>query len=457
MLFYMTSVLFQSSTKPCGHFIKISDEEIKISIGDDPSKLTIKVIIYLMSKVISSDIYISNTVNIQLIETLPIHLIETQIRAFFFFTYKQLSYKTNANNNDSVKFTLSHSGSHGELIKKNEIICSTINEIKTLIEMPPELVYPETLLKYVLDFSERNNLKVLEVYDEVRLEKEGFGGVLSVGRGSHNPPRMAILEYPGLGSNSVRSNSGKTNNSKTNNTKKPIVLVGKGITYDSGGYSIKTDDYMKDMKRDKTGVCIVLGIMGLLSKLKCKQRVIAILPMAENVVSSKSYKPDEIIRSYSKKTVEVFNTDAEGRLLLMDGLAKGREYDPKMMFDVATLTSVGVFCGKYGALFTNNNKVAWEVQQMGDQVGDRYWVLPIADEFITDSKNSKIANVKNDGYKCYSTTTMGASFLSNFVTDDIPWVHVDLGESESLYEKYNVNNLNSTNGLLMLCEYIMKL
>ncbi len=438
----MTVISFQPSTKPFKKIITLSDDSIVYSLGSRP--VTIKDIIHLMSSIMFSKIYTQSTVQITLLENLEEKIVESQIKAFFFFQYQPLTYRTDSNSKNNVHFELLHSNSSSilELIEKNKKITKTINEIKDLIELPPELIYPESLTKYIVDFSKRYHLNVLKIYDKNDLVKEGFGGILSVGRGSHNPPKLAVLEWPGT--------------STSNNNSKPIILVGKGITYDSGGYSIKPDPYMKDMKRDKTGVCIVLGILGALSKLNYAHRVIAILPMAENVISSESYKPDEIIHSYSKKTVEVFNTDAEGRLILMDGLELAKKFNPKIIMDVATLTGVRTFCGQYGAIFSNNNEIAWKLQKNGEDVGDNFWVLPLSDEMLNDARNSKIANVKNDGFYCQSTTMMGAAFLATFVSDDVPWIHIDLGESESLYERYNRNNLNSTNSFLMLLEFLHK-
>ena len=433
----MTIIEFKKNDSPLGQILKLGDDAIVISLGNQ--KITIKNIIELMSKLIFSNMYSSNTIQIPLLEYLEKDVIEAQIKCFYIFQHKPLNFKTNKDL-ENRKFELIHSESLEikNLIKKNKTIVKFLNEIKDLIELPPELIYPESLLKYILDFSERNKLNVLKIYDEQQLSKEGFGGILSVGKGSHNPPKMAILEWNGT----------------NNKNEKPIVLVGKGVTYDSGGYSIKTDPYMKNMKRDKTGVCIILGLMGILAKLNMNIRVIAILPMAENVISSKSYKPDEIIHSYSKKTIEVYNTDAEGRLLLMDGITLGLEYEPKIIIDVATLTAVGTFCGHYGAIFSNNNDIAWQLQKSGEKVGERFWVLPLFDELIEDAQDTKMANVKNDGYQCYSTTTMGAAFLANFVKNDIPWIHIDLGESQSMYEKYNKKNINTTNSFLMILEFL---
>lgn len=432
----MTIITFEISSKPIGKILKLCDDNIIISLGN--KKVSIRDIIRLMSTIMFSNMYSSDIIQISTIENLEEKILDAQIKCFYFFQYKPTSYKKKSTNTVLKKnFELVHSNSKGvlELIELNKTIAKFQNEIKNLIELPPELIYPQTLLNYILEFSNRNKLNVLDVYDENRLEKEGFGGILNVGKGSHNPPKMAIIEWPG------------TSNSK------PIVLVGKGVTYDSGGYSIKS--HMKNMKRDKTGVCLILGIMAVLAKFNCPTRVIGILPMAENVISSKSYKPDAIIHSYSKKTVEVFDTDAEGRLLLMDGISLAYHYHPKLIIDVATLTSVATFCSHYGAIFTNNYDMAWKLQKIGNNLGDNFWVLPLSNEIIKDTQNTKMANVKNDGFRCNSGTMMGAAFIANFINNDIPWLHIDIGDSESIYEKHNLNNQNSTNGFIMLLEFIL--
>jgi leucyl aminopeptidase len=323
-------------------------------------------------------------------------------------------------------------------VEENKTIMAFLNKTRDVIDMPPDVMYPQSLIDYIVEFSSKNGIKVLELYNEKRLKKEGLNGILDVGKGSHNQPRMAILEYDGT--NSTNS--------------EPIVLVGKGVTYDSGGYSIKSSGHMKNMKHDKTGVVIILGVLGAIAKLKLKCRVVAILPIAENMISDKSYKPDEIVKSHSGLSVEIFNTDAEGRLLLMDGISMAYKYNPKAIIDVATLTGVGVFCGKYGAIFGNHMELAWTLQKIGDKQGDPFWVMPPLDEFIEDTRNSSMANVKNEGYSCSSITMMAAAFLQNFAHKDVPWIHIDLGDSKNLYEKYDKDNIAKSNSFLTLVYFL---
>jgi leucyl aminopeptidase len=422
---------------PFSKIIEMNRDSIIFSLGPKNKKLGDMDIVKLMSEVIFFNNYPAKIVNIELIKDYLI----TQIRCFYVFTYNPITFKTTSKNLNETKFNLYYNPNDSninKLIENNKIIISYMNEIKNIIEMPPNLVYPETLLKYILDFSERNSLEVLDIYDDKRLEIEGFNGILSVGRGSHNKPRMAIIEYNG-----------------SNKDSEPIVLIGKGVTYDSGGYSIKTRT-MKNMKRDKTGVCIVLGIMGALAALGINKRVIGIFPLAENVISSSSYKPDEVIKSYSGKTVEIFNTDAEGRLLLMDCLTLAYKYNPRFIIDIATLTDVSIFCDKLGAIFSNNMDIAWKLQKISNSIGDNFWVLPILDSYLEDTRDTKMANVKNEGYTCNSSTITGAAFLKNFISEEIPWIHMDLGDSYNNFEIYNKKNLNSSNGFLSIFEFICR-
>lgn len=454
----MTKITFDYSNRvKLGNIISINNDIYIFSLGNKKTldnkskKLEKEDIIKLMAKVIFFDNYFSSDnesvfsndeildkkIFIDILDTTE-ELIEIQIQAFYFFTYEPINFKTFTKNKSNIKFELLYDSRLKNLVEKNKTMVHFVNEIKNLIELPPDLINPDTLLKYILDFSKKNNLNILEVYDEDKLKSENLNGIVSVGRGSVHKSNMSIIEY--------------RHNTIDENTK-PIILIGKGITYDSGGYSLKRD--MKNMKYDKTGVCIVLGILGVLAKLKVQTRVIAILPIAENVINNNSFKPDEIIKSHSGITVEVINTDAEGRLILMDALSISKNYNPRLLIDIATLTSVNVFCSSLGGIFSNNLEIAWEFQKISKSVCENYWVLPIIDDVIQDTRNTKLANVKNEGYKCNSSSVTAAAFLKNFVPDSIPWVHFDLGDSYSKFELANPKNLNSSNSFLTILKFIL--
>jgi leucyl aminopeptidase len=424
---------FKRDSKKLSTILEIKKDHTIISLGN--SKLTKDNVVQLMKNIFKTAIDSSNTIDI-LDEQVDI-----QTKAFFYYNYKHLSYKQK-NTSTKKEFSLNLSKASRnilDVVEENKTIMEFLNSTRDIIDMPPDVIYPQSLIDYIVEFSSKNNIKVLELYNEKRLKKEGLNGILDVGKGSHNQPRMAILEYDG------------TNGSES----RPIVLVGKGVTYDSGGYSIKSSSHMKNMKHDKTGVIIILGVLGAIANLKLKCRVVAILPIAENMISDKSYKPDEIVKSHSGLSVEIFNTDAEGRLLLMDGISMAYKYNPKAIIDVATLTGVSVFCGKLGAIFGNHMELAWTIQKIGEKQGDPFWVMPPLDEFLEDTRNSSMANVKNEGYSCSSVSMMAAAFLQNFAHHDVPWIHIDIGDSKNLYEKYDNNNTAKSNSFLTLV-YLLK-
>jgi len=373
-----------------------------------------------------------------IIDSLPVSddLLDVQMKSFFYFSHELLSYKKKKVS--KRRFTLSSSNT--KLMNINEILIHYLMDSKRIIDSPPDEMYPQRVLDYILEFSKDHGLTVLKTYDEKELQKGNFNGIYTVGKGSPHQPRMAVVEYNG---------TGKSNEA-------PVVLVGKGVTYDSGGYSLKDD--AKNMKQDKTGAILIVGLMGALSRLNIKCRVIGILPLAENLIGSDSYKPDDVIMSHSGLSVEVYNTDAEGRLLLMDGLSLAYDYHPKLVVDIATLTGVNVFCHKMGAIFSNQLEMAWEVQKIAEKHGEPFWVMPIIDSLVDDTKNNHpITDVKNEGYSCTSATMMGAAFLRNFVSDKIPWIHFDVGDSGSIYESFDAKNVGKTNSFLTLFYFLSSL
>ena len=427
---------FKRSEQKVGAILELSNGRTTISLGSSSIKKAH--IIYLMNKVFTTFTDKHNVIDIL---DVGLELIDIQIKAYYFNSYRHLTYKTNTK--PSSSFALNTNGANNdvlELIEENKIIMGILNKTRDVIDMPPNIMYPQSLLEYIVDFSKTHGLTVLDKYDEHRLKLEGLDGILNVGKGSHNKPRMVILEYNGTGNPDIS----------------PVVLVGKGVTYDSGGYSIKKT-HMKNMKQDKTGVVIITGVMGVIAKLKLNCRAIAILPLAENLIGPKSFKPDEVIKSHSGLSVEVFNTDAEGRLVLMDGISMAYKYNPRAVIDVATLTAMGVFCNKLGGIFGNNQELSWTLQKIGEKHGDGFWVMPPLDDFVDDTRNTDIANVKNEGYSCTSGSIMGAAFLQNFVNPKIPWIHMDIGESKSLYEKYDSGDSAKSNSFLTLVYFLKAL
>ena len=244
------------------------------------------------------------------------------------------------------------------------------------------------------------------VLDRDALKTEGMGALLAVAQGSAEEPRFIVLEYKGNGS-------------------PPVVLIGKGITFDSGGISIKPADRMEDMKYDMSGAAAVLGTFEMLGRLKPKLHVIGLIPSCENMPSATAYKPGDVVKAHSGKTIEVVNTDAEGRVILADALSYARRFKPACVLDAATLTGAVVIALGHAATGLMGTDVALlnELREAGEKSGERVWELPLWDDY-RDLIKSDIADVKNSGGRPAGTIT-GAWFLREFA-DGYPWAHLDI-------------------------------
>jgi leucyl aminopeptidase len=244
------------------------------------------------------------------------------------------------------------------------------------------------------------------VLDRAQIKKEGMGALIAVAQGSAEEPRFIALEYQG-------------------GTGAPIVLVGKGVTFDSGGISIKPAQNMEDMKYDMSGAAAVLGTFEVLGRLKPKLNVVGLIPSTENLPSGTAIKPGDVVKSHLGKTIEIINTDAEGRLILCDALSYARRYKPAAVLDAATLTgAVVVALGHYATgILGNDEALLAEVRDAGERAGERCWPLPLWDDY-RDLIKSDIADVKNSGGRSAGTIS-GAWFLKEFV-EGFPWVHLDI-------------------------------
>jgi len=247
----------------------------------------------------------------------------------------------------------------------------------------------------------------LTVLDRAQLKKEGMGALLAVAQGSAEEPRFIALEYKGGGAQA------------------PVVLVGKGVTFDSGGISIKPAQNMEDMKFDMSGAAAVLGTFEVLGRLKPKLNVVGLIPTTENLPSGTAVKPGDVIKSHLGKTIEIINTDAEGRLILCDALSYARRFKPAAVLDAATLTgAVVVALGHHAiGIMGNDEALLAEVRDAGERAGERCWPLPLWDEY-RDLVKSEIADVKNSGGRSAGSIA-GGWFLKEFV-EGFPWVHLDI-------------------------------
>jgi leucyl aminopeptidase len=271
-----------------------------------------------------------------------------------------------------------------------------------------------------------------------------MGCILAVGKGSHNTPKFLILQYFG-----------------SNKSEKPIVLVGKGVTFDSGGISIKPALGMEAMKMDMGGAAAVVGAFEAAARLKLKLNIIGLIPAVENMPSGHSYKPGDVIKSYSGKTIEVENTDAEGRLILADALEYAANYKPKAVIDICTLTGAAVICFGHllAGLMGNDKELKSKLFEAGEKTYERLWELPLYDEYDKLMK-SEIADIKNTGPARQAGTIMGGIFLKKFVENKFPWAHLDIasvsfnvGESIEEYQSQGATGFGVRLFIEMLKHY----
>ena len=292
------------------------------------------------------------------------------------------------------------------------------NLARQIIHEPANVINPQTLSELAEALAQKYGFKCT-VIDSKQLEELKAGALLAVGQGSKTPARLIVLEYPGQNPEPGTD---------------PVVLVGKAVTFDTGGYSLKGVDHIVGMKFDKGGGVAVLCSLVAAASLKLKQPVVGIIPAVENMVSEKAYRPDDILISMSGKSIEIITTDAEGRLILADALTYAQKtFKPKVLIDVATLTGgVIIALGHVRAgILCNNESLTSALMASGEATHERLWPLPIDDEYAELIKSSE-ADIKNSGGR-EASTIIGAMFLKQFIEEGTIWAHVDIagtGETE---------------------------
>ncbi len=294
-------------------------------------------------------------------------------------------------------------------IAEGMIIGEEVNATRALANTPGSDMTPTHLAEAARTVARKNNISA-KILDKKEMTRLGMGGVLGVAAGSGEEPRFIILEYR-----------------KGAKSQKPLVLVGKGVTFDSGGVNLKPEQYMYEMHMDMSGGAAVIHGIAAIARLKLPINVVGIIPAVENMPSGSSYRPGDQLKSLSGKTIEVLNTDAEGRVILADALTYALRYKPGLIADFATLTGAAhVALGNYcSALFTNRDALTEKLIAVGTSSGDYVWPLPLWDEYLPEIKGmfGDIANMaKNDRY---GGAIHGAKFLEQFVAD-APWAHIDI-------------------------------
>ena len=306
-------------------------------------------------------------------------------------------------------------------IDKATIVAEAVNLAREWAHEPPNVINPLSLVERVTKIAGEVGLKCT-VLDDKQLLEMGAGAIVAVGKGSNTPSRLIILEHKGSSS------------------EQPVALVGKSITMDTGGYSLKGTENIVGMKYDKSGGMAVIATMVAVARLNLKTNVVGVIAAAENMISSGAYRPDDILKALNGKTIEIISTDAEGRLVLADALTYTENtYHPRAMIDIATLTgAVYIALGNQRAgLMANDNELADALFKSGENTFERIWRLPLDEEYFDQIKGID-SDIKNSGGRP-AGAIIGGMFLKQFVTDETPWAHLDIAGTMDITKELPYN------------------
>ena len=330
---------------------------------------------------------------------------DVSVEGFLLGAYRFNKYKADPSPSKIQRVSIVNASQ--ENVRRGSILAEATTLARDLINEPPASLTPTVLARRANEIADVSGLQFSEL-GEAELVERGFGGVMGVARGSAEPPRLIHLKYaPG----------GATQR---------LAMVGKAVTFDSGGLSLKPMQSMMDMKTDMSGGAAVIGAMSALPRLALNVEVDAYVPAVENMPGGRSLRPGDVITHYGGRTTEVLNTDAEGRLILGDALALASEAQPDAIVDIATLTgSISIALGsKITGLFSDSEELSAQLRSAADSCGENMWPLPLADDYSSEL-DSQIADCKNVGTR-YGGAIIAALFLKAFVRQGIPWAHLDI-------------------------------
>lgn len=313
---------------------------------------------------------------------------------------------------DEIMIMVDKKSAVEKFFKKGQLIGKETNACRELANMPGGDMTPQVLVNSIRKAIVGTGIR-MSVLGEKEMKKLKMESVLGVGRGSKEESKFVILEYKGDGS------------------KNPIVFIGKGVTYDTGGLSLKPADSMLEMNMDMSGGAAVASAVIAAAKLKIKKRVVALIPIVENMPSGESYRPGDIIKSMSGQTIEILNTDAEGRVILADANTYAERFNPSLVINVATLTGAALVAlgERASAIFTKDIKLENSLRELGEKSGDHVWPLPLWDEYETEIKgvNADICNTRSQGGNSrHGGSILGAMFIYQFGKKFPVWAHIDI-------------------------------
>ena len=325
-------------------------------------------------------------------------------------SYEFKKYKTKK---EKRNITINVIGNKNKPSSKTQIKFKALEEgtffARDLVSEPGNILHPDEYAKRINSLK-KDGLKV-NIYDEKKLKKLEMHALLGVGQGSVRGSYLVTMEWNGAKNNS-----------------KPLAFVGKGVCFDTGGYSLKPAKFMEDMTYDMAGSAAVVGLMKSLALRKAKINAVGVVGLVENMVSGNAQRPGDIVKSYSGKTIEILNTDAEGRLVLADALTfTEKKFKPKFIIDLATLTGAIIVClgSEYAGLFSNDDKLSKQIFEAGEIVDEKVWRMPLHKNY-DKLMNSKNADVQNINYVGGAGSTTAAQFLKRFIINKTPWAHLDI-------------------------------
>ncbi len=336
--------------------------------------------------------------------------------------YEFKTYKTKKDSKKSLKEIVicgDFSTEAKDGFKRGQIVGEYVNKAREVANTPACDMTPAELGKEAAKLAKEAKFSV-KVLGEKELKTLKMGALLAVGQGTKIETKLIVAEYWG---------AGKPVGKKINKDKKPIVLIGKGITFDSGGLNVKPSGYMHEMHLDMSGGASVLSAIACVAKLGLKKNVIALIPAAENAISDDAMRAGDIVIAMNGKTIEVLHTDAEGRMVLADALTYSERYNPKVILDVATLTgaALGALGQHASAIMTKDEELSKTLGELGEKTGDLVWPLPLWDEYkqYLKSFRADISNIATN-FSRFGGAIEGAVFLSAFAPKNVPWVHIDI-------------------------------
>ena len=403
--------------------LKIRDDKKEINYFDLSSKKKV-ILISLKKNLTSSDVenlgakfydyfkesrYLEFNINTDTISNKLKNLIGYFLHGVKLKSYSFNKYKSKT---DIKKILLLVTGRH-KLSSQDQIKFKALEEgtfyARDLVSEPGNILHPDEYARR-LSLLKKIGLKV-NIYDEKKLKKLGMNALIGVGQGSIRGSYLVTLEWNGLKNNS-----------------KPLAFVGKGVCFDTGGISLKPAKFMEDMTYDMAGSAVVVGLMKSLALRKAKINAVGVVGLVENMPGGNAQRPGDIVKSYSGKTIEILNTDAEGRLVLADALTfTEKKYKPKFIIDLATLTGAIIVSlgSEYAGLFSNDDKLSKQLFDAGEQVKEKVWRMPLNKNFdkLIDSKN---ADMQNINYVGGAGSTTAAQFLQRFILNKTPWAHLDI-------------------------------